>query len=93
MNHRQLIKLIPGLLALTAALWLVPAPARADGPTLGGCPIFPADNIWNTPIDQLPVDANSSTYITTIGPTTRLHADFGAASGRSAPARKSASLT
>jgi hypothetical protein len=25
-------------------------------PTLEGCLVFPADNVWNTPIDQLPVD-------------------------------------
>ncbi len=64
-----------GLLAL---MLLRPLPVRADGPTLGGCPLFPADNIWNTPIDQLQVDASSSAYITSIGATTRLHADFGA---------------
>ncbi len=23
------------------------------------CPLFPADNIWNTPVDSLPVDARS----------------------------------
>jgi hypothetical protein len=46
-------------------------------PTIAGCPIFPADNVWNTPIDHLPVDGNSSTYIATIGATTGLHPDFG----------------
>ena len=46
-------------------------------PTIAGCPIFPADNVWNTPIDQLPVDSNSSVYIATIGATTGLHPDFG----------------
>lgn len=42
------------------------------------CPIFPADNIWNTPIDSLPVDAMSDAYIGSIGADTALHADFGA---------------
>jgi hypothetical protein len=52
--------------------------AMAQGaPTIAGCPIFPADNVWNTPIDHLPVDGNSSTYIATIGATTGLHPDFG----------------
>ncbi len=68
-------QLLAGLLAL---ILLRPLPVWADGPTLGGCPLFPVDNIWNTPIDQLPVDASSSAYITSIGATTRLHADFGA---------------
>lgn len=52
--------------------------AMAQGaPTIAGCPIFPADNVWNTPIDHLPVDSNSSAYITSIGATTGLHPDFG----------------
>src|SRR4051794_2875367 len=43
-----------------------------------GCPLFPADNIWNTAIDALPVDGRSHAYIQSIGPDTGLHADFGA---------------
>lgn len=47
------------------------------GPTMAGCPIFPVDNVWNTRIDQLPVDANSSAYVATIGTTRGAHPDFG----------------
>jgi len=46
-------------------------------PTLGGCPVLPANNIWNVPIDNLPVAANSPAYINTIGATRHVHADFG----------------
>ena len=46
-------------------------------PTLEGCNIYPADNIWNTAVDTLPVDANSATYINTIGANKGFHADFG----------------
>lgn len=46
-----------------------------------GCEIFPADNIWNTRITKLPVDANSSAYLATMQPNEPLHADFGIASG------------
>src|ERR1700761_5368482 len=35
--------------------------ASGQSPTIGTCPVFPADNIWNTPIDQLPVSSNSAT--------------------------------
>ncbi len=57
---------------------LTAAPAMAQsGPTLEGCPVFPADNIWNTSIENLPVDPNSSAYISTIGATKTLHPDFG----------------
>jgi hypothetical protein len=43
----------------------------------GQCPVLPADNIWNTPVDPLPVSASSSAWVTTIGPTKSVHADFG----------------
>ena len=46
---------------------------------IGGCPVLPANNIWNTPIDTLPVLANSSTMVNTIGASRGFHADFGAA--------------
>ena len=52
----------------------VEAPA---GPTFAGCPLFPADNVWNTRIDTLPKDPHSDAYLDSIGITQRLHADFG----------------
>lgn len=67
----------PTLLCLT--VFGFACTARAQTPTIGGtCTVFPADNIWNTPVDQLPVAANSSTYVNTIGAATGVHADFGA---------------
>jgi hypothetical protein len=44
---------------------------------IGGCPIFPADHIWNVPVDNLPLDPNSEAYINTIGADTEVHPDFG----------------
>src|SRR4029450_13741190 len=44
-----------------------------------------ADNIWNTPGDQLPLDANSATYVATIGSGTTLHADFGSGTYKGGP--------
>ncbi len=41
------------------------------------CPLFPADNIWNTPIDHLPVHPLSDAYIDTIGRDEGFHPDFG----------------
>lgn len=46
-------------------------------PPGGECELFPADNIWNTPVDQLPVHSNSANYIKAIGTDRGLHADFG----------------
>ena len=49
----------------------------ASGANIGSCPVFPADNIWNMPVDRLPVSGNSSIYVGTIGKSARLHPDFG----------------
>jgi len=46
-------------------------------PQITGCTVFPADNIWNTPMDTLPLDPNSSVYVNTIGANSSFHADFG----------------
>ncbi len=40
------------------------------------CPVFPADNVWNTPIDKMPLDPNSKLYVSTIGADQPLHNDF-----------------
>ena len=53
------------------------AVATTGGPAIAGCPIFPADNVWNARVDVLPVDPHSADYIATIGPGTGLHPDFG----------------
>jgi hypothetical protein len=52
--------------------------AAAQSPIIGNCPVFPADNIWNTRIDQLPVSPNSIAWVNTIGASALLHPDFGA---------------
>ena len=46
-------------------------------PKVGACTVLPADSIWNTPVDQLPLASNSATYVNTIGAGTGLKADFG----------------
>ena len=51
--------------------------AAAASPTLGGCPVLPANNIWNVPVDTLPIDPNSNTYVAAMGASSKAHADFG----------------
>ncbi len=63
------------------------APSRQDctlgctssvcGQVPAGCTLFPPNNIWNTPVDTLPVESNSDAYVASIGPDTGLHPDFG----------------
>jgi hypothetical protein len=52
-------------------------PATGAGPSLAGCPMFPADNIWNVAVDTLPRHTRSADYVGSIGATTGLHPDFG----------------
>jgi hypothetical protein len=73
----MLIRLLPAF-AFAAVL-------SAQAPTIGSCPVLPADNIWNTPVDTLPLAANSASYITTIGSAKTLHPDFGSGTWAGAP--------
>ena len=57
------------------------APLQAASSTIAGCPVFPADHVWNVAVDTLPVDANSNAYIATLGSGAAAHADFGTVYG------------
>jgi hypothetical protein len=65
-----------------------PTPPTGGAPTLPGapnCPVFPATNVWNVPIDGRPVASDSATLITTIGLDRGLHMDFGSYAGYGIP--------
>lgn len=71
-------------LILTLLLLLIApvAAAQTDDPAppqVGDCPVFPADNPWNTDISEYPVDPLSDTYIASISADgdENLHPDFG----------------
>jgi hypothetical protein len=53
------------------------SPGRSDAPHVASCPVFPADNVWNTPIDSLPKDKQTQAFLDSIGPLHPLHPDFG----------------
>jgi hypothetical protein len=55
-----------------------PKPDLGPNASLRGYRPFPDDNPWNTPVDKLPVDATSRTFIKSIGADKPLHPDFGA---------------
>jgi hypothetical protein len=85
---RWLLLALPIVAAVAAltSVWSEPPRARRHlrsgtgtpmGPTLMGCPLLPADNVWNARIDSLPVHPRSAEYIATIGPDVGLHPDFG----------------
>lgn len=60
-------------------------PRFQSPPTVAGCEVFPANNVWNTPVDTLPVDAHSAAYIATIGADTGMHPDFGSGTWEGKP--------
>jgi hypothetical protein len=73
------------LIFVIISAFLATATAFAQAPLVGNCSVLPANNIWNTAIDQLPVSATSSTYVSTIGATLPVHADFGSGTWNGAP--------
>jgi hypothetical protein len=79
--------------AAVATAWLAPLPASAVvldrmGTAVGAgdraevpdtaCRVFPADNVWNTPVDDLPVHEMSDEWLdSSRAGSTDLHPDFG----------------
>jgi len=50
---------------------------NSSGSTIANCPVFPANNFWNTPVDTLSVHPQSDSWIQSIGAAESLHMDFG----------------
>ncbi len=77
-----------GMMWLGLALGVAPSVASAGTPVPGApnCPMFPADNVWNTPITGLPVDSHSAAWLASMDAgTTNLHPDFGPSGDPSTP--------
>ena len=79
--------LLGGLLALSVPVF--GAPVVSAGTPLQGasnCPMFPADNVWNTPIANLPVDPHSAAWLSSMAASsTNLPPDFGPSGDPSTP--------
>ena len=68
------LKSVMGLLLVFAFVFLaVPATQALTSPSLTGMQIYPKDHIWNVPVDKLPVDKNSATYIKSAGASAYLY--------------------
>ena len=76
-----------GVVASAAGRGAAPAPGvGAAEQQLPGthCPAFPADNVWNTPVTGLPVDAHSAQWLAHMDAGSAfLHPDFGPSGGSS----------
>ena len=79
---RALLAIFLLAVVASAGLALVAAPGTASAgsplPGAPNCPMFPADNVWNTNISALPVDPHSAEWLASMdSSTTNLHPDFG----------------
>ena len=100
-RHRTAI-CVASVAAVLATLSIAPSVATATaGPTSSSsahsnvagqilpgthCPVFPSDNVWNTPITGLPVNANSAAWLASMSSsTTFLHPDYGPSGNPRAP--------
>src|SRR5512136_395487 len=86
----HLLHLKRSFIVLAVTLLAASAPIRQSafaqtGPTLAGCPVFPANNVWNARVDHLPVHSNSSAYVATIGASKSVHPDFGSGTWAGGP--------
>jgi len=64
------------------------ASVRLAAPMFPGtnCPAFPSDNVWNTSITTLPVNADGATWLASMSSaTTFLHPDYGPSGNPHAP--------
>ncbi|HQZ22473.1 MAG TPA: hypothetical protein PLJ62_06670 [Thermoflexales bacterium] len=68
---------LSGLMASALAAVSLLMPSVASAPVIGGCQMFPNNNVWNTRIDTLPVHPRSDEWVNSVGFATRLHPDFG----------------
>ena len=80
LRHLMVLAAILMIGASTGAAQQAPG-QTSRGPQVAGCPVFPADNVWNVPIDKLALDPHSKNYVTSIGPEIGMHPDFGTTNG------------
>lgn len=67
------------LLAIAVAGCLAGLSASVAGaaPTIAGCPVFPASNPWNRPVEGRPVDPRSAAIVAGHAAGAKLHLDLG----------------
>jgi len=53
--------------SFVAVIFPMAAAAQGNPPSINGCPMFPADHIFNTRVDNLPVHPNSDAYVAELG--------------------------
>ena len=77
-------------LVVAAPVVSLAAPGQAGAgtpvPGAAGCPMFPADDVWNADVSGLPVDPHSAEWMASMdAASTNLHPDFGPSGDPSTP--------
>jgi hypothetical protein len=83
-SSRRVASLLALGLALSLSFGLAAPVGAASAPFLPeapNCSVFPADNVWNKPVDRLSVRSDSDILIRSIGLNSYLHPDFSSYSG------------
>ncbi|MEA2842776.1 MAG: hypothetical protein QOJ69_447, partial [Actinomycetota bacterium] len=76
--HRRAAGVAVAALVVTAAAVALGQPSlAAPVPGATACPVAPADSFWHADVSALPVHAQSSAWVTSVGATAKLKADFG----------------
>jgi len=76
-RRRRLIERVLLSLVLGAALVLAALAGGRPVPGAPSCPMTPADSFWHADVSALPVLPQSATWVSSIGATAGLKADFG----------------
>ena len=66
-------RVVVSVLILIILFFTIPPAQAVTSPSLSGMQIYPRDHIWNVPVDSLPVDPMSETYIKSAGASAYLY--------------------
>lgn len=85
LNRRQRTTGAVALAVAASMLQFVPSSEARPVPGAPSCPMTPADSFWHADVSALPVHAQSSTWVSSVGTTAGLKADFGSGTWNGGP--------
>ncbi len=85
LTRRQRTTGAVALVVAASMLQFAPPSAARPVPGAPACPMTPADSFWHADVSTLPVHAQSSTWVTSVGTTAGLKADFGSGTWNGGP--------
>lgn len=77
LRRRRVTTGVAALAAVAALLQFTTPGGASPIPGAPGCPTTPADSFWHADVSALPVNAQSATWVSSVGTTATLKADFG----------------